>query len=160
MVAVWALFAPVAKIPAQAKPAKSATAAAKTGYYYDPIGLNLAVLVPPPPAPDSAAYKAELADLHRIDETRTPTQVAAAKADEDNESLFLFQGVLGPNFSADALPLTADLGKHVKNEQSVAGSVLKAAFFAPAALPDTDKTLHPVCALKPTHPIRIPAGMH
>jgi acid phosphatase (class A) len=142
---VWALLAPAVTVPAQAtKQAK--TAAAAQAYYYDPAALNLVVLVPAPPAVDSAANKAELAELHRIEQARTPEQVAAAKRDEDEEDMFAFKTVLGADFNPEALPLTAALGEHVKNEQSVAGAQLKAVF--PRVRPyNADKTLHPVCAV-------------
>jgi acid phosphatase (class A) len=141
---VWALLVPAVKVPAQAtRPARAATQAA---YYYDPTALNLVVLVPAPPAVDSAANKAELAELHRIEQARTQEQVAAAKRDEDEEDMFAFKTVLGADFNPEALPLTAALGEHVKNEQSVAGAQLKADF--PRVRPyNADKTLHPVCAV-------------
>jgi acid phosphatase (class A) len=142
-----ALMALCSMLPAQTmKPAKPAGAAPKTPYYIDPSAMNLPVLIPDPPALDSAANKAELADLHRIESSRTPQQVAAAKADEDEEDLFLYKTVLGPAFNPESLPITAELGAHVKNEQSVAGGALKS-FFARPRPYQTDKTLHPVCAL-------------
>ena len=128
------------------KPAKPAGAAPKTAYYIDPAVLDLAALVPDPPAVRSAAQKAELQQLHEIERTRTPEQVTAAKADEGEEDLFAYQSVLGAGFNPEALPLTAELGAHVKNEQSVAGSALKAVFQRPRPY-QTDKTLHPVCAV-------------
>jgi acid phosphatase (class A) len=127
------------------KPA-AAPKAAKAPYYIDPAVLRLEALVADPPAVGSPANNAELAELHRVEQTRTAAQVAAAKADEENESLFAYKTVLGPGFSAEALPLTAELGAHVKNEQSVAGGALKAVFTRPRPY-QTDKTLHPVCAL-------------
>jgi acid phosphatase (class A) len=128
------------------KPAKPATAPPKVAYYFDATVLDLADLIPNPPTVDSAANKAELTELHRIEAARTPAQVAAAKADEDDEDLFLYRTVLGPGFNADALPITAELGVHVKNEQSVAGGALKAVFARPRPY-KTDPALHPVCAL-------------
>ena len=48
---VWALLALAVKVPAQAtKQARAAAAAKQAAYYYDPIALNLVVLVPAPPA--------------------------------------------------------------------------------------------------------------
>ena len=143
----WALLAPAVKVPAQAaKRANAAAAATQAAYYYDPNALNLVVLVPAPPAVDSAANKAELAELHRVEQARTPEQVAAAKRDEDEEDIFAFKTVLGADFNPEALPLTAALGEHVKYEQSVAGNQLKAVF--PRVRPyHADKTLHPVCAV-------------
>jgi acid phosphatase (class A) len=128
------------------KPAKPAGTPAKSAYYIDPTMLDLAVLVPDPPAVGSPAQKAELDQLHEIERTRTAAQVAAAKTDEDEEDLFAYKMVLGAGFNPEALPLTAELGVHVKNEQSVAGSALKAVFQRQRPY-QTDKTLHPVCAL-------------
>jgi len=94
----------------------------------------------------SAEDKAELAELHRIERTRTAAQLAAAKADEGNENLFLYATVMGAGFNEDALPVTAELGAHVKNEQSVAGAALKKVFARPRPYQE-DKTLHPACAV-------------
>jgi acid phosphatase (class A) len=128
------------------KPVKPANAPPRVAYYIDATVLDLADLIPNPPAVDSAANKAELAELHRIEAARTPDQVAAAKADEDDEDLFLYRSVLGAGFNPDALPITAELGEHVNNEQSIAGGALKPVFQRVRPY-KTDPTLHPVCAL-------------
>jgi acid phosphatase (class A) len=146
-VVLCVLLAPAAMGPAQTmKPAKPAGAATKAPYYIDPMVLNLMTLIPPPPVMDSAEQQAELSVLHKVEQTRTPAQVAAAKADEAEEDMFAYKTVLGAGFSPEALPVTAELGEHVKNEQSVAGGALKLVFqrVRPYA---TDKTLHPVCEL-------------
>jgi acid phosphatase (class A) len=70
--------------------------------------------------------------------------------DEDEESIFSFSNVLGAGFTAKTLPITAELGEHVKNEQEVAGGTLKAYFQRPRPY-QTDPTLHPVCAVKKVH---------
>ncbi len=147
-VCAWALVATSVGISGQtAKPAKpGAVVAPKAAYYIDPAVLDLPALIPDPPAVDSPANKAELVELHRIEQSRTPAQVAAARADEDEEDMFAYKSVLGADFTADGLPITAELGVHVKNEQSVAGGALKAVFARPRPY-QTDKTLHPVCAL-------------
>ncbi len=143
----WALLlAPMGASAQAMKAAKPAGAAPKLPYYIDPVVLQLPSLIPNPPALGSAANQAELAELHRIEAARTPAQVAAARADEDEEDLFAYKTVFGPGFNPTALPVTAELGAHVKNEQSVAGSALKAIFARPRPY-QTDKTLHPVCAL-------------
>jgi acid phosphatase (class A) len=139
------LVAAAAQAPTT-KPAKPANAPPKIAYYFDPTVLDLADLIPNPPVVDSSTNGAELAELHRIESARTPDQVAAAKADEDDENLFLYRTVLGPGFNAQALPITAELGVHVKNEQSVAGGALKPVFQRVRPY-RSDPTLHPVCAL-------------
>lgn len=136
----------LALVPAPAqtpKPPKPA-AAPKVAYYIDPAVLDLPALLPDPPSSGSAENDAQLAELHRIERTRTPAQIAAAKADEANENLFLYATVLGPTFTPDAFPVTAALGTHVRNEQSVAGAALKPV-FARVRPYNTDKTLHPAC---------------
>jgi acid phosphatase (class A) len=146
-VCAWALFATPAGVQAQTlKPAKPAVAAPKVAYYFDPMVLDLVDLIANPPDVGSPANSAELAVLHQIEATRTPAQIAAAKADEDEEDVFAYKTVLGAAFNPDALPITAELGVHVKNEQSVAGGALKTVFVRPRPY-QTDKTLHPVCAL-------------
>jgi acid phosphatase (class A) len=125
-------------------------------YYIDPAVLDLPTLIPDPPAVGSAENDAQLAELHRIERIRTPAQIAAAKADEANENLFLYATVLGPGFTPDALPVTAALGAHVLNEQSVAGGELKKVFARPRPY-QTDKTLHPVCAITDA-PTSYPSG--
>jgi|SRR5579871_2350812 len=59
--------------------------------------LDVAAVLPNPPAMDSPAAAAELRDLHRFQDTRTPEQIAQAKADDGEEDIFIFKGVLGPN---------------------------------------------------------------
>jgi len=138
-------------VAAQAQQKEGAKpAGTRSAYYYDPHELDLKLLVPQPPAVDSAANKAELAELHSIEQRRTAEQAARAKADEDNESMFAFSTVLGAGFTAKALPITAELGEHVKNEQSMAGGTLKGYFQRPRPY-QTDPTLHPVCAVKTVH---------
>ena len=112
--------------------------------------LDAATFVLEPPAVGSAANNAELAELHRIEDSRTPEQVAKAKADEDEEDMFVYKTVLGPSFNPESLPLTAALGEHVKNEQGVVGAQLKL-FFARPRPYQTDATLHPACELTTVH---------
>jgi acid phosphatase (class A) len=88
--------------------------------------------------------------LHRIEQARTPEQVTRAKEDDGEEDMFVFKTVFGPGFTAEALPMTAALGEHVKNEQSVLGNQLKHSYQRPRPY-QTDTSLHPVCALKTEH---------
>lgn len=46
--------------------------------------------------------------------------------------------MFGPGFTAEALPVTAALGEHVKNEQGVVGSQLKSYFQRPRPSPPHD----------------------
>jgi acid phosphatase (class A) len=131
---------------AQEKPAKGAAAVSKSAYYIDTSVLRVELLVQPPPAQDSALTKAELAEVHRVEQTRTPEQVAAAQADDKEEDIFSYRDVMGDGFAAESLPVTAAFSAHVHNEESVVGNPLKKKFkrLRPYQF---DSSLHPVCAL-------------
>jgi acid phosphatase (class A) len=109
----------VAPAWAQEAPAPTILSAADV----DPVRL-----LPPPPPEGSAAQKAELAELHRIQDARTPAQLAQAKWDNDHEDASSFAPTLGPAFDLAKLPATAKLLKIVDHEQSVAKKRGKAAF--------------------------------
>ena len=126
------------------------SSAPQAAYYVDPAALKLQNIIPDPPAPGSAEAQAELAELHHIEQSRTPAQVASAQADEARANIFAFSTVLGPGFTAQALPLTAVLGDRVNSEQNVAGSALKSVFERPRPY-QADATLHPVCAVTQGH---------
>ena len=78
-----------AGVQAQQQAATLASKPAKMPYYIDTMILDAKVLLPPPPAVDSDANKAELEELHRIEQTGTPEQVAKAKADDNKEDMFV-----------------------------------------------------------------------
>lgn len=142
-----------AGVPAQQEAVKTATVSvkpARMAYFIDASVLDMGDLLPPPAAVGSPANDVELAELHRIEQTRTPEQVAQAKADDAEEDMFIFKTVFGPNFNPAALPLTAALGEHVKNEQGIVGAQLKSFFQRPRPY-QTDATLHPVCELTQAH---------
>ena len=103
------------------------------------------MLLPAPPAAASAAEKVELALLHRIERTRTPAQIADAKADDVEEDMFVYRTVLGPAFTAQALPLTAALSRHLESNEPVVVNVGKV-FFNRKRPFVTDPTLHNICA--------------
>jgi hypothetical protein len=76
-----------------AAPGKPVAAVQKThaGFYVDPATLAIVPLLPAPPLQDSAAVASELAELHRIEHSRTPAQVAAAVADDQEEDIFSYR---------------------------------------------------------------------
>jgi acid phosphatase (class A) len=125
-------------------------------YAVDPLALNLNLILPPPPARNSAITAAELAELHRIEVTRTPAQIAQAQADDHEEDIFIFKNVLGPDFTAKTLPLTAALSAYVRENESASGGPLKNIYRRPRPY-QVDSTLHPVCPLNP-EPTSYPSG--
>lgn len=78
--------------------------------------FDLTLYLAPPPAQDSAQTKAELEELLKLQNSRSPQMIAAAVADTD-ESGFAFADVMGPAFTADKLPLTAALLARVHDEE-------------------------------------------
>src|SRR5260221_1299460 len=60
--------------------------------------LDLASLLPPPPANDSAQTRAELGEVLTLQVTRTPEMEARAKADAV-EDIWRFADIVGPKFT-------------------------------------------------------------
>jgi len=112
--------------------------------------LPLATIVPAPPADGSEITKAEFAELHRIQDARTPEQVKAAQADDAEEDIFIYRTVLGSGFNEQALPLTAALSAHVHGDEPIATNPLKDQFQRPRPY-QVDATLHPVCKVTTQH---------
>lgn len=88
--------------------ALSATAAfAKEGDapFLPADAVDLAAILPPPPAQDGPVTKAEIAEIHRAATDASAADKEQATAD-GKEEIFLFATVLGPDFTPDKLPLT------------------------------------------------------
>jgi acid phosphatase (class A) len=122
----------------------------------DPAELHLDNIIAPPPSDGSAAVKAELVELHGIEQTRTKAEVAAAQTDEKQEDMFAFHTVLGDQFKAANLPLTAALSAEIHDEEQAAMGALKAEFRRPRPY-QFDRTLHPVCGIT-SMPNSYPSG--
>ena len=101
-------------------------------------------ILPTPPANDSWKTLEELAELHRIEQTRTPAEIKHAQEDDAEESIFSFADVMGPKFTKENLPLTALLSSHVKNDEGIIVNPGKNTFKRPRPY-HLDATLHPVC---------------
>jgi acid phosphatase (class A) len=136
--------------------ASSKTSASHVTYYIDPLPLHLDLILSPPPTGHSAVVAAELTELHRLEATRTSVQIAQAQVDDNEEDIFIFKTVLGPGFTAEALPITASLSAHVRKDESAASSPLKRIYRRPRPY-QVDSTLHPVCPLNP-EPTSYPSG--
>jgi acid phosphatase (class A) len=150
------LYGQTASVNPAAIETAAKTASAHKAYSVDPSALNLSLILPPPPARDSAITTAELAELHRIEASRTPAQIAQAQADDHEEDIFIFKTVLGPDFTATTLPITAALSAYVRKNESASGGSLKNIYRRPRPY-QADSTLHPVCPLNP-EPTSYPSG--
>jgi acid phosphatase (class A) len=75
--------------------------------YSDAKEINLLMLLPPPPAPDSAQTKSELGEILTLQVTRTKEMEARAFADA-TENIWRFADVVdSPKFNAATLPKVA-----------------------------------------------------
>lgn len=105
---------------------------------------NTQLILPSPPAPGSEAAAADLAELHHIEATRTAADIARAKADADEKSVFAFKSVLGDKFTKENLPALAALAEKIVEDENAAIEEAKKAFHRQRPY-NLDKTLHPVC---------------
>jgi acid phosphatase (class A) len=106
--------------------------------------LPILQILPAPPANDSVRGKAELAEVHRIQETRTAAEIAHAKADDSEEDMFVFKDVMGEKFTAANLPATALLSAHMHNDEGIVVNPAKQ-FFAKRRPFNFDPTVKPIC---------------
>ncbi|RUW95252.1 phosphatase PAP2 family protein, partial [Mesorhizobium sp. M8A.F.Ca.ET.023.01.1.1] len=81
--------------------------------------VDLTMILPPPPANDSAETKAELGEVLTMQVTRTPEMEARAIADAE-ENVWRFADVMGPDFNKDKLPkFSAFFDRVVETEGAV-----------------------------------------
>lgn len=93
-----------------------------------PSDLDPALVLPPPPAPDSAQARAELAELRAVEAARTPAMLAAAQSDSATKNASIFAGAIGPGFDLTRLPETARLMNAVRIAEKDAADRAKAHF--------------------------------
>lgn len=106
-----------------------------------PGNFDPALLLPEPPRDGTPLGKAELAQLHVIDGTRTPEEVARAKADDAMKNVAIFAEAVGPGFDLDTLPATKSLFHTVRAEEKAAADRAKDHFKRNRPW-ITDPTLH------------------
>lgn len=105
-----------------------------------PEQLDASSFLPGPPA-DPAK---DMAELLRVQASRTPEQVAQAKADDAEESIFIYADILGEKFNRAALPLTALFSDHVRYDVSPIINGAKRNFRRPRPYHFSTE-IHPVC---------------
>ncbi len=91
---------------------------------YDPKDL-----LPPPPADDTSAARAELSELERVQASRTADDFARAKSDSETENATIFRIAIGDGFDLTALPATAKLLADVRNDEKEAAGAAKNFFL-------------------------------
>ncbi|NIJ08509.1 acid phosphatase (class A) [Sphingomonas vulcanisoli] len=86
----------------------------------DAGNFDPALLLPPPPADNSAIEQSELDSLHAEDRTRTPVEAAQARTMGETKTVSLFADAIGPGFDLDRLPATKALFQTVRQEEKAA----------------------------------------
>ena len=125
----------------------AAPAFAREPIFVNPNQVHSFEILPPPPADTSDATKAELAELHKIEQARSQAEVKQAVWDDENEHIFIFKDGLGENFTEEKLPLVAAFGKRVRNDEGLNDAPAKEGFHRVRPY-NLDKTLQPVCKTK------------
>jgi acid phosphatase (class A) len=88
--------------------------------FTDAKEVNLLVLLPPPPANDSAQMKAELGEILTIQVTRTPEMAARAVADAEEDVWRFSDAINNPKFTKENLPkFSAFFDRIVETEAAV-----------------------------------------
>ncbi|WP_438479918.1 phosphatase PAP2 family protein [Oleiharenicola lentus] len=92
------------------------TLAAHAAHFLPADAIDVAKLLPPPPARDSLVQQSELSVLFALQQNRTPEQIKRALHIQE-ENLFTFTGeVVGPWFTPQNLPKTAALFKEAGDD--------------------------------------------
>jgi len=120
-------------------PAFAADSSARTD------GIDLTLLLAPPPAAGSPAE--DLQAVLAAQAARTPAEDEAAKADADR-SVFRFTDVLGPNLAPTTLPRTAAFFKRVEQLDKASVKLAKSWWRHPRPSDISDK-VHPLSVEKP-----------
>ena len=126
------------------KPEASAAPAAQTAaaeFYIAPTSIDLTRILPPPPAPDSAGQKADIAAVLGAQKARTKAQADQVQADAKS-SIYRFSDVLGPNFTEEKLPVTTAFFKKVQKNLSAIADISKECFARPRPFV-ADSHVHP-----------------
>jgi acid phosphatase (class A) len=99
--------------------------AAEALHYLQPGQVDLSKILPPPPKPDSAAQRRDMAISLAYQKSRTPAMVALAQADQDR-SVFRFGVIFGAGFAKQRLPKSAAFFKNaLADERTIGGQAKK-----------------------------------
>jgi len=116
--------------------------------FLPPDAVDLAAMLPPPPAQDGPVTKAEIAEIHRAASAASPAETEQATADS-KEEVFLFAAIMGPNFTPEQLPLTTKFFAAVGDTEGEFVGPAKKSFGRPRP-PLADPTITTCEKLKPS----------
>ncbi len=91
-------------------------AAPEPGRYLRAGDFDVAALIPPAPANDSLTTAADLEVVRQVQQRRTPEQIALA-AYFVHDTVFQFDAVIGPWFTAANLPCTAEFFAQIEADR-------------------------------------------
>jgi acid phosphatase (class A) len=94
------------------------SALAGEGHFIQLSDIDLMRLLPPPPAPDSAVTKAELAEALALQQSSTPARIEQASLDAE-ETLFRFAYQLFPSLTPAKVPLAAAFFKKLTEDEDL-----------------------------------------
>ena len=95
----------------------------------DPVAI--AGDLPPPPADDAIAGRADLETILQVQADRTPDQEARARRVASHTPFLMGSAVMGAWFTPENLPRTAAIMQAVRKQTSQVASVLKACWDRP-----------------------------
>ena len=110
-------------------------------------GIDLTLLLAPPPAAGSPAALDDLQTVLAAQVARTAAEDEAAKSDAER-SVFRFTDVLGPNLAPTTLPRTAAFFKRVEQLDKASVKLAKSWWKHPRPSEVSDK-VHPLSVEKP-----------
>ncbi|MGN6505225.1 MAG: acid phosphatase [Tepidisphaeraceae bacterium] len=155
----WAACVALAMASASLVHAKSHDAdgkskkSAKPLVYLNDSSIDFVALLPPPPRPDSLEQKAELAEIHRLQDARTDAIRARCRQEESLDPMEAFASVMGSDFTAEKLPAVAKLLKTAGADSKHFSSAAKD-HWTRQRPPYVDPTLKPGATLEdePSYP--------
>lgn len=142
------LLVSVALAPLRAAENAMAPVAAPTApHFIDTRHVDIAAILPPPPAADSIGGKADLQTVLDVQAWRTPEQVAWARRVDASDGFIDFaEDLLGPDFTAAHFPRYAALWRAVRGDVRPADDAAKTVFAHPRPF-RIDPRIHPCIAL-------------
>lgn len=90
--------------------------------YFTGDAKALLALIPPPPADDSPAGKADLETILQVQRDRTPGQVARAKRIDTHSAMQMGAAAFGPDFTRKNFPRTARLLGELRKARRAIGN--------------------------------------
>ena len=114
--------------------------------YLAPDSFDFKTLLGEPPTDCSDAHKQEIDELLKMQAERTPAEAARVDAEEKSDAFF-FADVMGKDFNAEALPVTAELLKKATKRATVVVNAAKATFNRNRPYVDEPR-LHPSVELE------------